>query len=83
METLKSLGLEKNTLIIFSSDNGPILDDGYSDKAEELVITEKKTKAGRLIDLMSNIESVVDKKGRHTIILEGHGYRWFRDNSRG
>ena len=55
----------------------------FSDKAEELVITEKKTKAGRLIDLMSNIESVVDKKGRHTIILEGHGYRWFRDNSRG
>ena len=55
----------------------------FSDKAEELVITERMTKAGRLIDLMSNIESVVDKKGRHTIILEGHGYRWFRDNSRG
>ncbi len=34
---LKELGLEKNTLIIFSSDNGPILDDGYADKAVELL----------------------------------------------
>ena len=27
------LGLGKNTLIIFSSDNGPVLDDGYQDEA--------------------------------------------------
>ncbi len=37
MNALKGLGLEKNTLVIFSSDNGPILDDGYDDKAEELL----------------------------------------------
>jgi arylsulfatase A-like enzyme len=30
---LKSLGIDKNTLIIFSSDNGPVLDDGYIDDA--------------------------------------------------
>lgn len=30
---LQYLGLEKNTLIIFSSDNGPVLDDGYQDEA--------------------------------------------------
>ena len=37
IQTLKKLGIEKNTLVIFSSDNGPILDDGYEDQAEELV----------------------------------------------
>ena len=29
----KSLGISKNTIIIFSSDNGPVLDDGYDDGA--------------------------------------------------
>lgn len=37
MKTLKKLGLEDNTLVIFSSDNGPVLDDGYADKAVELL----------------------------------------------
>jgi arylsulfatase A len=34
---LKKRGLEKNTLIIFTSDNGPVLDDGYDDLAVELL----------------------------------------------
>lgn len=33
MKQLKLLGIEKNTIIIFSSDNGPVLDDGYQDEA--------------------------------------------------
>ena len=28
-------GLAENTLVVFSSDNGPVLDDGYKDKAVE------------------------------------------------
>lgn len=40
-EKLDELGLTKNTLIIFTSDNGPVLDDGYDDKAEELVGAHK------------------------------------------
>jgi arylsulfatase A-like enzyme len=37
IRTLERLGVAENTLVIFSSDNGPILDDGYDDLAEELV----------------------------------------------
>ncbi len=37
LKTLNILGLSKNTMIIFSSDNGPVLDDGYDDGAEKLV----------------------------------------------
>ncbi len=36
MYLLDSLGIAKNTLVIFSSDNGPVLDDGYEDFAEKL-----------------------------------------------
>ncbi len=34
-KTLDRLGLSENTLIIFCSDNGPVLDDGYKDLAVE------------------------------------------------
>ena len=37
MKTLDSLGIAENTLVIFSSDNGPVLDDGYADKAVEML----------------------------------------------
>jgi arylsulfatase A len=37
IKKLKELGIDKNTLIIFTSDNGPVLNDGYSDQAEELL----------------------------------------------
>lgn len=37
IKILRDLGLEENTLIIFSSDNGPVLGDGYGDNAVELV----------------------------------------------
>ncbi|SFF67974.1 Arylsulfatase A [Salegentibacter agarivorans] len=35
LKTLEDEGLSENTLIIFSSDNGPVLNDGYYDQAVE------------------------------------------------
>ena len=32
---LESLGIREQTLVVFSSDNGPVLDDGYLDEAVE------------------------------------------------
>lgn len=34
---LERLGLAENTLVIFSSDNGPVLNDGYDDGAVEML----------------------------------------------
>ena len=36
LDTLEKLGLDEDTIVIFSSDNGPVLDDGYEDRAVEL-----------------------------------------------
>jgi arylsulfatase A-like enzyme len=43
---LKYLGIEKNTIIIFTSDNGPVLDDGYQDDA--VTMLNGHTPAGAL-----------------------------------
>lgn len=37
MNTLDSLNLTENTMLIFTSDNGPVIDDGYQDQALELL----------------------------------------------
>lgn len=37
MKTLYRLGIADNTIIILTSDNGPVLDDGYDDQAEALL----------------------------------------------
>jgi arylsulfatase A-like enzyme len=34
MKQLKALNIDQNTVIVFTSDNGPVLDDGYADEAE-------------------------------------------------
>ncbi|HOT73867.1 MAG TPA: arylsulfatase [Anaerohalosphaeraceae bacterium] len=41
LETLDRLGLAENTLVILTSDNGPVLDDGYKDDAVEKVGSHK------------------------------------------
>ncbi|MGQ1909102.1 sulfatase family protein [Marinifilum sp. RC60d5] len=46
MKTLEEEGILENTLIVFSSDNGPVLQDGYFDNAIEKL--GKHTPAGKL-----------------------------------
>ncbi|MEO8367965.1 MAG: arylsulfatase [Candidatus Solibacter sp.] len=41
LDTLERLKLTRNTLFIFSSDNGPVVDDGYQDQAVEKLGTHK------------------------------------------
>jgi arylsulfatase A-like enzyme len=41
MKTVKKLKLTRNTIIIVTSDNGPVVDDGYSDQAVELLGSHK------------------------------------------
>ena len=37
MDALKDLGLDDNTLVLLTSDNGPVVNDGYEDQAEALL----------------------------------------------
>ncbi|QJW89843.1 arylsulfatase [Spirosoma taeanense] len=46
MKKLRQEGLADNTLVVFSSDNGPVLNDGYNDEAVEK--NGRHTPAGRL-----------------------------------
>ena len=43
VRALEEKGIIDNTLIILTSDNGPVLDDGYDDGAEELVGSHSPT----------------------------------------
>ncbi|MFC4995189.1 sulfatase family protein [Rubritalea tangerina] len=41
MKALKENGMEENTIVIFSSDNGPVYDDGYKDGTTVLTSTKE------------------------------------------
>lgn len=41
LATLDRLGLKENTLVLLSSDNGPVVDDGYQDEAVEKLGTHQ------------------------------------------
>lgn len=41
LNTLDRLGIADKTMVIFTSDNGPVLDDGYADQAVEMLGSHK------------------------------------------
>ncbi len=41
LQTLDRLGLAENTIVILTSDNGPVVDDGYKDEAVQKLGTHK------------------------------------------
>lgn len=48
MAHLEKEGLLEKTIVIFSSDNGPVLNDGYKDQAAELASKHDYKPAGKL-----------------------------------
>ena len=48
LDLLKAENLDRKTLIVFTSDNGPVLNDGYADGAEEFATEKKYRPAGTL-----------------------------------
>ncbi|MDX5438172.1 MAG: trehalose synthase, partial [Pontibacter sp.] len=50
----------------------------FEEKAKEVTLDLKSKEQVKLIDLMVNLESLPDEKGKHHIKLEAYGYRWFR-----
>lgn len=47
METLHRTGVAENTLVVFTSDNGPVVNDGYDDNSIELLGRHKPAGAWR------------------------------------
>ncbi|MGJ8640291.1 MAG: sulfatase family protein [Opitutaceae bacterium] len=66
---LKELGLDEDTIVIFSSDNGPVLDDGYLDEASEKSGSHRPTgplRGGKysMFDGGSRVPMIVRAPGR-------------------
>lgn len=75
MEKLREQNLLDNTIVVFSSDNGPVVDDGYQDQARELLGDHNPTgglRGGKYsaYDGGSKIPLIIrwpDKKGEGTV----------------
>lgn len=50
----------------------------FDDKAGEVTLKLDQEGGDTLVDLLAEGESQADASGRHTIVLDGYGYRWFR-----
>lgn len=68
MDQLELLGIADNSIIIFSSDNGPVIDDGYQDEA--VARGEGHRAAG---PLRGGKYSIFEGGTRVPFIVSGHG----------
>src|SRR5690606_8273076 len=69
MKTLEDEGLLENTIVIFSSDNGPVVNDGYYDDAVEKLGDHKPSgplRGGKysLYEAGTRVPFIVQWKGR-------------------
>lgn len=69
METLEAQGIAENTIVVFSSDNGPVLNDGYNDLADVKWNGEKPTAGLRggkysLFEAGTRVPFIVSWKGK-------------------
>jgi arylsulfatase A-like enzyme len=69
LATLERLGIRERTIVVFTSDNGPVLDDGYADRAEELNGTHRPAgplRGGKysLFDGGTRVPLIVNRPGR-------------------
>ena len=74
---LEEKGILEDTIIIFTSDNGPVVDDGYMDDAERLMGFHKPTgplRGGKysMFDGGARIPFIVSRKG-HTPTTSSNG----------
>lgn len=80
MDTLEELGIADNTLIILSSDNGPVVDDGYDDKAEELLNGHKPAgpfrgnkysafEGGTMVPAIVSWPKGISKRGKSDVLM--------------
>ena len=80
MQTLDSLNIADNTIIILSSDNGPVVDDGYQDKAVELLGNHKPSaemrggkysafEAGTRVPFMIRWKNGINKTGTSDVLF--------------
>jgi len=69
IKQVKATGIEQNTIIIFSSDNGPVLDDGYLDGA----VTELKNGHTPTGPLRGGKYSILEAGTRVPFILSWQG----------
>ncbi|MGN6549411.1 MAG: alpha-amylase family glycosyl hydrolase, partial [Pararhizobium sp.] len=59
--------------------NSVVVVHNFDDKPHEVTLDPKADGKGRtLINLLSGDHSHADASGRHCILMEGYGYRWFR-----
>jgi maltose alpha-D-glucosyltransferase/alpha-amylase len=59
----------RNSILVFHN---------FDERPHEVILSKKQVGEEKLVDLMKNTQSLADENGKHTIVLEAYGYRWFQ-----
>ena len=77
LEQIKALSIDDNTIVIFTSDNGPVLDDGYLDESDTRIGEHRPAgplRGGKysLFDGGARVPTIIRAPGRVTPGTESH-----------